>query len=297
MLNEAVITFQDAIDAIPLQEPDRAAFLNNFGPLIAYRGNSNSTPADLDKDAEIFSEAVKATTADDLDRPGRPSNLALTLGGDDADRAFDISELVIWLSESCKMINDQSVLEEAIRYSREAVNITPAQNSNWAKFSSNLSMHLSKMYYMTRQPDDLHEAICILQYNITRELEDLNESIYSCRSAVSVTPTTSPKRAKMLTHRGMMLGDRYNRTKSLEDLEEATRCSQEAVEEGPSQPDIENWLNNLGLRLGKKYDIIKDLSALEGAIENHRRAINETLPARLNCAKFLNRVWMKLAER
>ncbi|KAI0868025.1 CHAT domain-containing protein [Hypoxylon argillaceum] len=347
-LGKAAGLFSEAVKATPVNDLDRPNRLSNLASMLGSIYNWSGDLMHLDGAIRGFGEAASLVTNDSQRvqylRKQRPllnlraritgslpdvieviSNYRAVISlpvGDDTDRGFDLSELGTWLSESCKMTNDQSILEEAIHYSREAVNITPAHNPDWSKFAGNLSTRLSERYYMTGHIDDLNEAIRMLQqaisaaqandlgglytnlaillryrYNTTQELEDINGSISSCRSAVSVTPAKTPNRAKMLTHLGVMLGDRYNRTKSLDDLEEATRCSQEAVEENPGRPDKEICLNNLGLRLGEKYDRTKDLNALSGAIENHRRAINETLPTHLNRAMFLNNLGMRLAER
>ncbi|KAL7953692.1 TPR domain-containing protein [Trichoderma compactum] len=153
-------------------------------------------------------------------------------------------------------------LEEAIRLSQEAVDITPLNHRGRPRWLNTLGARLGDRYARTGMVADLEEAIRILQ------------------EAVSETPVDDPDKPTRLNNLGDRLNDRYSRAGAMADLEEAIRLSQEAINiTAPNHPDRARWLNNLGARLGERYSRTKAITDLEDAICQLQEAINTNQPA------------------
>ncbi|KAH7117313.1 CHAT domain-containing protein [Dactylonectria macrodidyma] len=101
-----------------------------------------------------------------------------------------------------------------------------------------------------------------------------------------------------LNNLGNRLGDRYSRTESMTDLEEAIQVGREATNATPpDHPDRAGRLNNLGIRLHDRYSRTGAITDLEEAIRIGREAINATPPDHPNQAIFLNNLGNRLGDR
>ncbi|EXK43410.1 hypothetical protein FOMG_06025 [Fusarium oxysporum f. sp. melonis 26406] len=69
-------------------------------------------------------------------------------------------------------------------------------------------------------------------------MEDLEEAICACRTAIEGTPKDDPNLAKRLHSLGNQLYTKYSRTKVTTDLEEAVQCSQTALRHGTAPISI-----------------------------------------------------------
>ncbi|KAF2403025.1 hypothetical protein EJ06DRAFT_536507 [Trichodelitschia bisporula] len=95
-------------------------------------------------------------------------------------------------------------LEEAIKVTRMAVDITPSDHPDLTGRLNNLGNKLASRYRRTGKMDDLEEAIKVTQ------------------TAVEITPSDHPDLAIWLNNWGNKLASRYRRTGKMDDLEEAS---------------------------------------------------------------------------
>ncbi|KAL8364557.1 hypothetical protein RB595_003713 [Gaeumannomyces hyphopodioides] len=306
-LEEAIRVGREAVDAAPLDHPDRAGRLNNLGVRLGDRYSRTGAMADLEEAIRIGKEAVDATPLNHPDRAGRLSNLGIRLG----DRYFRTGAM--------------ADLEEAIRIGKEAVETTPLNHPDRAALLNNLGNRLGDRYSRTGAMADLEEAIRIgkeavdatpldhldraaLLNNLGNRLgdrhsrigamADLEEAIRIGKEAVDATPLDHLDRAGRLSNLGVRLGDRYFRIGAMADLEEAIRVGREAVETTPlDHPDRAGRLSNLGVLLGDRYSRTGAMADLEEAIRVGREAVDATPLDHPDRAGWLNNLGVRLSDR
>ncbi|KAH7109804.1 CHAT domain-containing protein [Dactylonectria macrodidyma] len=261
-LEEAIRLGREAIDATPLDHPDRAGRLSNLGNHLGGRYSLTGATVDLEEAIRLGQDAIDATPLDHPNRAGRLKDLGIYLG----DRYSQTGAI--------------ADLEEAIRLGREAIDATPSNHPNRAGRLSNLGIHLGSRYLLTGAMDGLEEAIRL------------------GREAIDATPLDHPDRAGRLSNLGIYLGDRYSRTGAIADLEEAIRLARKAINATPrDHPSRAERLNSLGNRLSDRYSQTRAIADLKEAIQLGREAINGTPldhPAR---ATFLNNLGICLRDR
>ncbi|KAH7009234.1 CHAT domain-containing protein [Microdochium trichocladiopsis] len=261
-LEEAIQVGQEAINAAPLDHPDRAILLNNLGIRLGDRYSWTGAMADLEEAICLTREAIEATPLDHPDRAGWLSNLGNHLG----DRYSRTAEM--------------ADLGEAIHMIREAIDGTPLNHPNRAGFLINLGNHLGRRYSRTAEMADLEEAIQVEQ------------------EIIDAAPLDHPDRATFLNNLGTHLSDRYSRTAEIADVEEVIRVGREAIDGTPSDhPNRTMFLNNLGVRLGRRYSRTAEMADLEGAIRVTREAIDATPLDNRDRAGFLNNLGPLLSDR
>jgi tetratricopeptide (TPR) repeat protein len=92
-----------------------------------------------------------------------------------------------------------------------------------------------------------------------------------------VLPDTSAHITSHLNNLGIFLGERYERTGELADLEKAIRIARQAIDSTPGDhPDRAGSLNHLGIFLGEWYERTGDMADLEEAIRTARQAVDST---------------------
>ncbi|KAL6228871.1 CHAT domain-containing protein [Aspergillus navahoensis] len=95
-----------------------------------------------------------------------------------------------------------------------------------------------------------------------------------------------------------MLSYRYNQTERIDDLEEAIRTAQKAVNSTPEDhPDLANRLNTLANGLFCRYNRIGQTNDLEEAIWAAQRAVNSTPEDHPDLASLLNTLANSLSDR
>ena len=105
-------------------------------------------------------------------------------------------------------------------------------------------------------------------------------------------------RAGRLEIEGVMLRSRYERTRKLEDLEEAIQVSREIVKITPEgYPNVAARLNSLGTRLRRRYEHTKETKDLEEAIVVSWQAVNATPKDHPDLAAWLNNLGISLVRR
>ncbi|KAJ3455225.1 hypothetical protein MRS44_013825 [Fusarium solani] len=260
-LDETIRMAREIIDALALDDPDRAGWLNNLGLRLNDRYSRIGTMADLEEAIRVGREAINATP---LDHP---------------DRVVWLNNLGVHLSDRFSLTGAMADLEEAIRLTREAIDAIPLDHPDRAGRLNNLGLRLGDRYSRIGATADLEEAI-----RVTRE-------------AIDATPLDHSDRAGRLNNLGIFLSDRYSRSGAMADLEGAIRLTREAIDATPlDHPDRAWRLNNLGLRLNDRYSRIGTMADLEEAIRVGREAINAIPRDYPNRAAFLSNLGLRLGE-
>ena len=162
----------------------------------------------------------------------------------------------------------------AIKFSQEAVELTPAGNPHRARRLDNLSIHLRTRYETEGRP------------------EDLDQAIEHSQEAVDLTPASNPDRVRYLSNLSDLLRTRYERVGWLKNLDQAIEHSQEAVNlTSAGNPDRARYLDNLSDLLRTRYERVGWLENLDQAIEYSQEAVNLTSagnPDRATCLENLS---------
>ncbi|EWZ80294.1 hypothetical protein NW765_011586 [Fusarium oxysporum] len=283
-IDEVIRDARRALDQMPRDHHDRAAYLDDLGVALGDRFSITRNPADLEEAIKISREAVNMTPVDSPDRAGRLSNCGIRL------------------AERYSVIEEISDLRDAIIIMREVLEVTPSDDPDRAMYMNNLGTALADQYAQTRKMADLNESIYITQQAIDAAVEDysdlpmylnslalrlgdrytrtgdgadLDNALGIIRDAIYLTPDDSPDRDLYLNTLVIQLGRRYSRTGRVDDLQESIRVAQDIVDTTPSDdPDLPMYLSNLGLALGDLYSITGADSDIENAIFAFREAID-----------------------
>jgi tetratricopeptide (TPR) repeat protein len=168
----------------------------------------------------------------------------------------DDFEGVIRVSRRYERTGKLKYLEEAIRVSRRAVEITPSDHPGLASKLYNLGATLGYLYERTEK------------------MEDLEEAIRTSRQAVDVTLDDHPDLAVWWKNLGK-LASRYERLGTMGDLEEAIRVSHLAVKFTPALSFIRLRATHQALQLlqergvcGSAYTLSKEAIDLLPHVRN-----------------------------
>ena len=168
----------------------------------------------------------------------------------------------------------------AIKFSQEAVELTPAGNPHRARRLDNLSIHLRTRYETEGRP------------------EDLDQAIEHSQEAVDLTPASNPDRVRYLSNLSDLLRTRYERVGWLKNLDQAIEHSQEAVNlTSAGNPDRARYLYNLSIYLSYRFQREGSLNILAQAIECGQEAADLTLASNPNRAKCLENLSNLLSTR
>ncbi len=154
-------------------------------------------------------------------------------------------------------------------------------------------MDIEKKSWLSNNGQDLFK-----QYQVSRQVTDLNRAIAFWHEALRQTPSTSPGRPGHLNDLSVGLRERYIHTGDLADLDAAIAASQQAVQTVPSgSPNRPTFLNNLGRGLYKRYTRTGEMADLEAAISASQQAVQATPPDSPDRHIYLNSLDIVLRER
>jgi hypothetical protein len=118
------------------------------------------------------------------------------------------------------------------------------------------------------------------------------------RHAVAATLPNHPYLALYLSNLGTRLGYRFQRNRSIQDLEEAINTGRRAVAATPlDHPKLAQHLSNLGHQLSNRFQWNRSIQDLEEAINIGRRAVAVTPLDNPNHAGYLNNLGIRLGFR
>ncbi len=261
-LEQAIAYCQQAVEATPLNSPERARNLNNLSLGLRDRYARAGALGDLELAIACSQQAVETTPLNSPDYPALLSNLGLGL----LDRYMRTGA--------------PDNLEQAISAHQRAVDATPPDSPDWPIYLTNLGLGLRDRYIRTGALDDLERSIVV------------------CQQAVDATPPDSPNWPMYLINLGIGLHDRYARTGVLDDLERSISAYQRAVDATP--PDSPNWpmyLTNLGIGLRERYRRTGVLDDLERSIAVYQQAVENTPPDSPDHSRSLSNLAIGLNDR
>ncbi|KAH8892159.1 hypothetical protein GQ53DRAFT_863916 [Thozetella sp. PMI_491] len=149
-------------------------------------------------------------------------------------------------------LNDRYTRTGALGNLDEAIQM----DRNVARYLCNLSNRLASRYVRSRNETDLEEGIRL------------------ARRVVDLTPDDHPRYPQHLHSLGLQLGDRYQSSGDIGNLEEAIKVLGQATEFSASDFERAGWLNNLGGQLFRRYSSKKSSTAdLDRSIELARKSV------------------------
>ncbi|PNP86447.1 hypothetical protein FNYG_00149 [Fusarium nygamai] len=252
--DEAIENVKKAISANPIS----VEHLTELSNLLNDKYVSTGMLMDLDVSILVAKQAIDAIIDDDAELADCSNTLSYRL----QDR-FMVTE-------------DNEDLEEAIRMSRKAVELTGSGN---AKYLSNLAASLKT------------------RFSVTGDLKDMKDGIVLAKEAVTVTASDGPELPKWLNNLGNHLSNRHLVTGSLEDLEEAITLSRRAAASTSDGKLRALFLNNLSAKLDLKAEATGISSTYDEAIELAKEAITLTPDSHPDQAKWLNNLATHLLEK
>lgn len=195
-LEEAIRLFRDAVRHTPDDSPELALRLDNLGQGLHARHRLNGKPSDVDEAVECFEKAVRSTPAGSHDLAVRRNNLGLGL--------HDRYVLHRDRQDLDAADGDRPDLDAAVQAFRSAA--AGAGVAARAAYLNNLGS-------------------CLLERHAAgSDLADLEEAVECCSLAVKLTPADSPDRPVRLGATALALRERYRRTESLIDLDQAVEA-------------------------------------------------------------------------
>jgi tetratricopeptide (TPR) repeat protein len=124
------------------------------------------------------------------------------------------------------------------------------------------------------------------------------EAIKLIQEAIITTPQDDPDRAEQLSNLGVYLGQRYDRTGAIADLDEAINMTRLVINDTPwDHPDRSKWLSNLGFYLRNRYIHTGAVADLEEAIKVTQGAITASQPGHPDRAGWLSNLGVYLGQR
>ncbi|KAI1036834.1 hypothetical protein LB503_003312 [Fusarium chuoi] len=238
--------------------PTNAKYLAELSNLLNDRYVSTGMLVDLDASILLTKQAIDAKTGDDAELADCSNNLSYRL----QDR-FMVTE-------------DNSDLDDAIKMSQKAVELTVSGN---ARYLSNLAASLKT------------------RFSVTEDLKDLEDGIALAKQAVNVTASDDPELPKWLNNLGNHLSNRHLVTGSLDDLEEAISLNRRAAASASDATMRALFLNNLSAKLDLKAEATGNSINYDEAVELAKEAITLTPEGHPDQAKWLNNLATHLLEK
>ncbi|KAF3910991.1 hypothetical protein AA313_de0201519 [Arthrobotrys entomopaga] len=261
-LDEAV-----AIGYTALQEmPQHAMLLKTFAGALGRRYRAFGSPEDIEEALKLGQNELAAAIAGNEEI-------------DDDGIASCLHNQANFFGFRFERLGDSRDIDEAVRLSTAAVELTPRQHREWASRENNLAQWLG------------------LQYAKTTDVMYLNSAIAHSREALAAIPLKHPRRPQILNNLGLWLGWRYERSRIThennpttpapqgderrirtvdnfeKDLEDAINALQEALDAVPEiNSDYIRYLNNLGKFLTWRYRVSEDDKDIDKAIDLGLRA-------------------------
>ncbi|KIM41369.1 hypothetical protein M413DRAFT_10973 [Hebeloma cylindrosporum] len=183
-----------------------------------------------------------------------------------------------------------SDLSQAISGYEMVVDGIPITHRGMPIWLNNLSILLENRYKRTRRPADLDKAIVVQR----RDLGDLADALSALDEAIRLSPDTPA----WLETKGMILLERFKKSRQLADIKQALRVCQKAVDltsKGdsglPQRPHL------LGHSFDGRFEIQGNLDDIDEAIRLKHRGINLANRDHRNRARWLDSLAGSLLRR
>ncbi|KAH6894633.1 CHAT domain-containing protein [Thelonectria olida] len=305
-LDRAIEIAEKAGKAVPGDDPDRAAYLNQLARCLRMRYDHKDQKEDLDRAVDRLTTAVDVVHHDDPMRAIYLNNLG---------------NLFLALFENT---GSRDHLDRAVETASLAADATPRDDPNRAHFLNNLASHLDTRFELAGSPDDLNRAIemssmavdaapadgeragCLANLSLRLEsrfeqndsLDDLNKYIDVTKAVLGVLPSDHAYRTAFMTNLAMKLQTRFERTGSRDDLDYAIDHMSVHIESIPEDELLRpNCLSNLAIMLGRRFELAGVLGDLDRAVDNAHKAASAVPHDQADQALYLSNLGKWLVTR
>ncbi|KAK2729491.1 TPR domain-containing protein [Colletotrichum kahawae] len=292
---------------------NQADFLATLDALWLDKYRETQDITDLDKAIQVAKQAAELTPEDDEYKAGRLSELShrihtkyklfgrlsdlqeaiqaarqaieASLGiHNEATRAGWQSDLAFLVTARFRHTGESKDLEDGVRYAREAVEATPADHRERSNRLNNLGHVFYSKYVYTDMRECLEEAI-----DLAKDAID---------TFTATLPLDHPSGLDRRYNLAVRLRARYSLTASEEDINEATRISQEVLSLTPQGSLVlPTRLNLLGSLLEDRYKSTLEKKHLDEAIEIAMKGVDATSNGSLDRAMFLRNLAFRFGEK
>jgi len=306
-LDRAIEASQQALAAVPPEDPARGAILANLGAMLRARSERTGRLPDVDQAVEAGERALAAMPPGGANRAGCLSNLGASLvvrytfAGDsaDLDRAIEVGEQALAaagpdspdraailsnLGAALKIKFARSAsaaagLDRAIEIGEQAVAAMPPAHPGRSTALTNLGIALRARFERTGQ------------------LPDLDRAIEAGEKAVTDAPAGHPDRAVFLNNLAIALTARFVRSAAAADGDQAVEVGEQAVDAAPNPASRANCLANLSITLQARFERAGAQSDLDRAIEIAEQAVAAAPPGRADRGRPLAALAGALQEK
>jgi tetratricopeptide (TPR) repeat protein len=278
-LEAAVHLYQDNVDALPADDPQRLIALDNARRKLSLRVDADRIPDHLrahplfdraalqDPDNLAAEAAVLLRVAEQADRLGAVNiaiwllEQALPRFAPDSDEWLDAkSDLGTAIGIRGERTGALEDIDEAISLARQVLDAARRDHPRQPGFRSNLASALRRRFLATGR------------------LADLDAAVEMARTAAA--STAHPRRSMYLSNLAALLNDRYEHLGSVTDLEEAIQTGREAVAATDSDdPNRARNLSNLATTLLGSVKTTNSEGHASEAIETLTEALSLTPPS------------------
>ncbi|KAF3797102.1 hypothetical protein GCG54_00009071 [Colletotrichum gloeosporioides] len=267
-LDKSIQAARKAADLTPEDDEYKASRLSEFSHRIHTRYKRLGRLSDLQEAIQAADQAIEAS-------PGIQN---------EATRAGWRSNLAFLVTARFRHTGESKDLEHGIRYAREAVEATPADHRERSNRLNNLGHVLYSTYIYKDMPQYLEEAI-----NLAKDAID---------AFPAAVPPDHPSRLDRRFNLAVRLGARYSLTASNDDIDEATRITQEVLSLTPhGSLEFPTRLDLLGSLLEDRYKSTLKREYLNEAIDIAMKGLEVTSNDSLDQATFLRNLTFRFGEK
>jgi tetratricopeptide (TPR) repeat protein len=259
-IDEAIQLAQDVLYTTPDKGPARAEYLNNLANHYAYRYKAKHTIKDLKRAIDLVRKAVK-TTEGVRDQAKYLHRLAVHLECmfNETVTADTLHSASKGSQTSAKARAPLDYLDEAVKLAQVAVDLTPNEDLDRARYLEGLAGHLFSRSYGRRSMDDLDKAIAVAR----EALRVIPEGHYT-------RPRYLHKPSGYLIQRWEII-HRREVTNTTVDLEEAIRLGGEALKGTAMfpKPELDRYIeiqDDLSQLLISRFERTRRKAGLKAAL-------------------------------
>ncbi|MFC5824734.1 CHAT domain-containing protein [Nonomuraea insulae] len=253
IINEAVETAQQAVDATDPRHPDWAGRLSNLASALQFQIQHEGGTADLDKAVATARQTLSVAAGN---HPARPVMLA---------------NLSVVLQIRFEREGELTDLDEAVDMGRQSVRATPSNDP-----------------YLVGRLNALGVALQ-LKFTHGGDLAVLDEAIDVSQRALAATSDDQPNRSVPLQTLGFALLTRFMHVEDPADLEQGIAANEQAVRVAPpGRPDRAGMFGNLSVALLLWFERGGGPAALDRAVTAARQAVDATSAGHPSLARHLS---------
>jgi tetratricopeptide (TPR) repeat protein len=263
-INALVEAREKAATVFPCGHPSRPQYLHNFGRTLLLRSQKTSSEQDLHASIKILEETRSLVPED------QPDYLRYleTLGH--AVNAY------------CDFTESSSDLDYLLQLRQMAVDLARRGESAVLGVAIN---NLAGAYYA--------------RYEITKSLEDLNNSLLFVQESIDLLPEGDIRRCKFLANLGKCYKLKFERSGMRSDFDVAIKAFSDAAEIAPTDVEKSSFQHDISMALWLRYEVtgsLEDLKVTITALEETVKSLPLDCHERLRVLYDLGLAYARLAE-